>query len=257
MEDDRRIVAPERVTRSPHRGGPIAGTKRGSRILDGNGPQSGRWTGAVTGDLVLAPLDVPFRDGLKRMEETIEAGKQKWSDKLHGKIVLTSTPKTPQPPTKPLFKRYTDAELADLASAPEPTAKMAVTDLKWPEDPEEMMKFYMIQDEVRDTRLQRQGEPRRRCHVADLLRAEGTDLRRRDANRRAREEGGELRITRLFQATVVELFEAFSIGNTPKAIRSNSFTNASRARASCARACTTGSTSSVCSVIFTGVRPGR
>jgi hypothetical protein len=32
-----------------------------------------------------------------------------------------------------------------------------------------------VQDQVRDARLQRQGEPRRRRHVADLLRAEGVD----------------------------------------------------------------------------------
>ena len=37
------------------------------------------------------------------------------------------------------------------------------------------------------------GEPRRRRHVADLLRAEGVDRRRRGKDRRAREESGELR----------------------------------------------------------------
>jgi hypothetical protein len=45
---------------------------------------------------------------------------------------------------------------------------------------------------VRDARLQRQGEPRRRRHVADLLRAEGVDCHRRGKDRRAREESGEL-----------------------------------------------------------------
>jgi hypothetical protein len=47
-------------------------------------------------------------------------------------------------------------------------------------------------DEVRDARLQRQGEPRRRPHVADRLRAKGADRRRRGNDRRAREESGEL-----------------------------------------------------------------
>src|SRR4029453_11330997 len=32
-----------------------------------------------------------------------------------------------------------------------------------------------VQIEVRDVRLQRRGEPRRRLHVADLLRSEGVD----------------------------------------------------------------------------------
>src|SRR5207253_3405507 len=41
--------------------------------------------------------------------------------------------------------------------------------------------------------LQRQGEPRRGRHVADRLRAEGVDRRRRGKDCRAREESGELR----------------------------------------------------------------
>src|SRR5215217_6674811 len=49
-----------------------------------------------------------------------------------------------------------------------------------------------VQLEVRDARLQRQGEPRRRRYVADLLRAEGVDRRGRGKDRRAREESGEL-----------------------------------------------------------------
>src|SRR3990170_6692031 len=50
-----------------------------------------------------------------------------------------------------------------------------------------------VQHEVRDVRLQRRGEPRRRRPVADRLRAEGVDRRRRGKDRRAREESGELR----------------------------------------------------------------
>src|SRR5256886_9824387 len=49
-----------------------------------------------------------------------------------------------------------------------------------------------VQDEVRDVRLQRRGEPRRRRRVAHRLRAEGVDRRRRGKDRRAREESGEL-----------------------------------------------------------------
>jgi hypothetical protein len=41
-------------------------------------------------------------------------------------------------------------------------------------------------------RLQRLGEPRRRRHVVDRLRAEGVDRRRGGKDRRAREESGEL-----------------------------------------------------------------
>jgi hypothetical protein len=49
-----------------------------------------------------------------------------------------------------------------------------------------------VQIEVRNVRLQRHGEPRRRRHVAGLLRAEGADRRRRENDRRAREKSGEL-----------------------------------------------------------------
>jgi hypothetical protein len=50
-----------------------------------------------------------------------------------------------------------------------------------------------VQREVRDVRLQRRGEPRRWCHVADRLRSDGADRRRRGKDRRAREESSELR----------------------------------------------------------------
>src|SRR6266542_1185661 len=45
----------------------------------------------------------------------------------------------------------------------------------------------------RDVPLRGRGEPRRGRHVADLLRAEGVDRRRRGKDQRAREEGRELR----------------------------------------------------------------
>ena len=51
-----------------------------------------------------------------------------------------------------------------------------------------------VQDEVRDVRLQRRGESRRGLHVADWLRVGNVVRRRRGKNRRAREEGGELRL---------------------------------------------------------------
>src|SRR6266498_2404408 len=50
-----------------------------------------------------------------------------------------------------------------------------------------------VQHEVRHARLQRRGVPRRRRHVAELLRAEGVERRRRGKDQRAREESGELR----------------------------------------------------------------
>jgi uncharacterized protein YdhG (YjbR/CyaY superfamily) len=48
-----------------------------------------------------------------------------------------------------------------------------------------------VQLEVCDIRLQRQSEARRRRHVADLLRAQEVDRRRRGQDCRAREESGQ------------------------------------------------------------------
>jgi hypothetical protein len=44
-----------------------------------------------------------------------------------------------------------------------------------------------------NVRLPRRGEPRRRRHVTDLLRAQGADHRRERTDRRAPDESGELR----------------------------------------------------------------
>ena len=53
---------------------------------------------------------------------------------------------------------------------------------------------FEVQGEVRDVRLPARRQPRRRGDVADRLRPRGADARRRGTDRRAREEGRELRI---------------------------------------------------------------
>ena len=86
-----------------------------------------------------------FRDGPKKYAEALDAYRAKWSGKLRGKIVLLSAPKVPAPQTNPLFRRYTAAELADMANAPAPAAKLTakkLDDLEWPEDPAEFGKFF-------------------------------------------------------------------------------------------------------------------
>jgi len=101
--------------------------------------------GAVTGELVLAPLRGSFRDGPKKSKEGIEAYRAKWTGKLRGKIVLLNDPKVPATQTNPQFRRLTAAELSDLANAPAPAAKLTakkLDDLEWPEDPAEMGRFF-------------------------------------------------------------------------------------------------------------------
>jgi hypothetical protein len=99
----------------------------------------------VTGELVLAPLQGSFRDGPKKFKEEMDAYEAKWKGKLRGKIVLLNEPKIPRQQTKPQFRRYTDSELHDLSAAPTPSTKInakSLNDVKWPEDPEELGKFF-------------------------------------------------------------------------------------------------------------------
>lgn len=101
--------------------------------------------GAVTGDLVLAPLKASFRDGPKKFEDAFKEYKAKWSGKLRGKIVLLSEARPPHPQTAVLFKRYTPQELSDLAAAPAPAAKKTVkslSDVTWPDSPDDLGKFF-------------------------------------------------------------------------------------------------------------------
>ncbi|HXS94281.1 MAG TPA: M20/M25/M40 family metallo-hydrolase [Candidatus Limnocylindrales bacterium] len=72
-------------------------------------PWSPGTNGDVTGEAVLATIT--------NAEEM-----NQWKGKLKGKIVLTSPERDLAPPTAPLFVRLTDAELADAATAPDPTS---------------------------------------------------------------------------------------------------------------------------------------
>jgi hypothetical protein len=101
--------------------------------------------GAVSGELIIAPLRWSFTDGPKKRQEKLEAYKKEWAGRLRGKIVMLSDPRVPKEQTKPQFSRLTDAELGDMAKAPEPSAKLAIKsldDLQWPENPEDMGKFF-------------------------------------------------------------------------------------------------------------------
>ncbi len=100
--------------------------------------------GPVTADLVLAPTHGSFIDGPKKFKESWQAYRAQWTGKLRGKIVLISTPKVPVQQTNPQFRRYSDAELADMQKAPAPAAKLSakkLEDLEWPE-PAEAGKFF-------------------------------------------------------------------------------------------------------------------
>ncbi|HLY19622.1 MAG TPA: M28 family peptidase [Bryobacteraceae bacterium] len=104
------------------------------------------WTegtnGPITGELILAPMKRTF--DLKKAREEFEAYKKQWTGKLRGKFVMLADPKVPGEQSKPQFKRYTDAELGEIAAAPTHAAKnyAKLDDLKFPEDPDELGKFF-------------------------------------------------------------------------------------------------------------------
>ncbi|MGA2135653.1 MAG: M28 family peptidase [Bryobacteraceae bacterium] len=104
------------------------------------------WTagtnGPVTGELIITPTKRTYN--IKKAREDFEAYRKQWTGKLRGKFVMLEDPKIPAQQSKPQFKRYTDAELAEIAAAPEHAAKnyAKLDDLKWPEDPDELDKFF-------------------------------------------------------------------------------------------------------------------
>jgi len=102
--------------------------------------------GPLTGDLLFAPIiPAPNRFDLKAARQALQEYEAEWKGKLKGKIVLISEADTPKPTTTPLFRRYTEAELAQIAQAPEPTQKLAITsidELKIPRAEEDARKYF-------------------------------------------------------------------------------------------------------------------
>jgi len=96
--------------------------------------------GAVTGEVILAPFGNgrPSLDP-KKVEADLNRYMAEWKGKLKGKIVLLSPAKDVQPENDPLFRRYTDKELADRVVAPEPVKK--TQDLQFPDDPDAQRRF--------------------------------------------------------------------------------------------------------------------
>jgi carboxypeptidase Q len=93
-------------------------------------------SGAVTGEPLLAPFELSFMRGPQRLSEDFDAYRRMWSGKLRGRIVLFTPAQQTAPREEALFRRRTDADLAKLAIAPEPAAKLRATrleDVEWPQ----------------------------------------------------------------------------------------------------------------------------
>ncbi len=101
--------------------------------------------GVQSGEVMYAPMHletVGFSP--RKTEEAFRKYEAEWRGKLRGKIVLVSEPKDPEPSTKPLFHRYSDAELAEIAEAPEPSIKkdIKISDIEVPSDDQAAKKYW-------------------------------------------------------------------------------------------------------------------
>lgn len=111
--------------------------------------------GPVAGEPLLAPM--ARATDVKRAETEFESYKERYKGKLRGKIVLLSAPipDVLKSEMSPALKRYTAAELAELATAPTPVPKVAFdpNNIVFPEDPEERMKLMLSLPEDVATQL--------------------------------------------------------------------------------------------------------
>lgn len=120
---------------------------------------SSNTSGTALGEPVFAPLS--GNQSVSRAEANLDQYIQKNKGKLHGKVVLISEPlrNVADPESRPDLRRYTDAELAELAIAPAPVQPMKIdlNNLTPPEDAEERIRFNAslppeVQDEFRKRR---------------------------------------------------------------------------------------------------------
>jgi carboxypeptidase Q len=101
--------------------------------------------GPVAGEPLLAPLDLSFGRGPRRLAADFAAYRTQWTGKLRGRIVLLARSIPTPPRERPLFRRYSDAELAEMSRAPEPAAGLRaakIDDLQWPERPEDLSALF-------------------------------------------------------------------------------------------------------------------
>jgi carboxypeptidase Q len=101
-------------------------------------------SGHESGDVLFAPMREGRFGDINQNKKNFDEYKAQWKGKLKRKIVLISEARTPKPSEKPLFRRYTDAELADIAKAPEPAIhrNIPLDQIKVPSDEEEAGKYF-------------------------------------------------------------------------------------------------------------------
>ncbi len=119
--------------------------------------------GVVAAGVVLAPLAARTFDPAQA-EKDLEEYIAKYKGKLRGKIVLASREVRPgavSSENQPLFRRYTDAELAAMAKAPEPVLHMQISPnepLKMPEDPMQRLEYMTSLPETLREQMRERGQ---------------------------------------------------------------------------------------------------
>jgi hypothetical protein len=105
------------------------------------------WTAGTSGPVTGEPFLAPFKGSFdpNKTEEELKKFKEKYKGQLRDKVVLLTEIQNSPPSTAGLVRRYTDAELADLAIAPTPKKKAEYDPKKaeMPDDPDKLMAFIM------------------------------------------------------------------------------------------------------------------
>ena len=105
----------------------------------------------MTGEPILAPFELAFLRGPKRLAEDFDAYRRKWTGKLRGRIVLFTPAQQTAPREDALFKRQTDADLAKMAGAPEPAVSLRAArleDIEWPQGEEAVFALFNAMPEA-------------------------------------------------------------------------------------------------------------
>ncbi len=173
--------------------------------------------GIETGEIVVAPfrMDNPF--DIPKSRAAFQDYKKEWTGKLKGKVAFVSEGTQPSPTEQPLFRRYTDSQLADIAKAPEPSAKHKISadEVKFPADQAEAEKYFRslptaTMDDLLDRYFAFQNER------ADFYRTEGAaavilaDRRAHNGLLFAEAAGSEKAVTPLAVPTFVVTQEQYS-----------------------------------------------
>jgi len=176
---------------------------------------SGGTNGAIAGETILAPMKRTFDP--KKAREEFAAYRKEWTGKLRGKFVMLRDPKIPDEQTKPQFRRYTDAELMEIAAAPEHAAKnyAKLADLTWPDDPADLGKFFQslpesVFDELFDVIIQLSTERNRFFADEGVLGVLMRDDRSHDGTTNAEQAGSHKSADPLAPPTLVITAEQYN-----------------------------------------------